>query len=166
MARAHFADVLIGTSGTGSLSLLDGATVHVYDQGTTTPISQTIYAADSGGTTIANPLTSDANGKVEFWLDTPARVDLAASKTGFSPSIRTVDVEAAPSGGGSGVQVATVEISSAELLVLDTTPKVLVGGTKREPHPPPAPGGDLVSSWKHAVCRVAARELLARVSPG
>lgn len=98
MSRAHYVENVLGVSGSGALSLMAGATVHVYDEGTTDHIAQTIYDSDSGGGTLSNPLTSDANGKVEFWLATAARVDLAVSKVGFTSQTRTVDVEDAPSG--------------------------------------------------------------------
>ena len=96
MSRAHYVENVLGVSGSGALSLMAGATVHIYDAGTTTPIAQTIYDSDGGSGTLSNPLTSDANGKVEFWLDTPARVDLAVIKTGFTSQTRTVDVEDTP----------------------------------------------------------------------
>ena len=125
MSRAHYVENVLGVSGSGALSLMAGATVHVYDAGTMTPIAQTIYDSDGGSGTLSNPLTSDANGKVEFWLDTPARVDLAVSKTGFTAQTRTVDVEDAPSGGGGSTWI-TVPVSSAELLDLHNMPKELV----------------------------------------
>ena len=103
MSRAHYVENVLGVSGSGALSLMAGATVHVYDEGTTTPIAQTIYDSDGGSGTLSNPLTSDANGKVEFWLATAARVDLVVSKTGFTSQTRTVDVEDAPVAEGASV---------------------------------------------------------------
>ena len=148
MSRAHYVENVLGVSGSGALSLMAGATVHIYDAGTTTPIAQTIYDSDGGSGTLSNPLTSDANGKVEFWLATAARVDLAVSKTGFTSQTRTVDVEDAPvaegasvgdvptwdgtkyvpqAPSGGGVQVsAPVTLMSADLLALHTTAKLLV----------------------------------------
>ncbi len=45
--------------------------IHVYQTGTTTPIGDTIYTASVGGTTKANPLTSDSDGYIFGWLDSP-----------------------------------------------------------------------------------------------
>lgn len=94
MARAHFADVFLAQSPSGSLSLLSGATITVVDQGTSTPISATIYATDDtvGNTTRANPFTSTASGLVEFYLTVATRVDLLVAKTGYATVRRTVDV--------------------------------------------------------------------------
>jgi hypothetical protein len=93
MARAHYVDTILGLSGAGTLSLLAGASVTVCNQGTTTPISATLYAVDDsvGNTTKTNPFTSSESGMVEFYLAVAARVDLLVTKAGYATVRRTVD---------------------------------------------------------------------------
>lgn len=95
MARAHFRDVITSRT-SDELKVLSSATVYVYQTGTTTAITETIFAAASGSATLSNPLTSDSNGVIEFWLAQPQRVDLAISVTGYSAQTVTVDVEGDP----------------------------------------------------------------------
>ena len=61
-------------------------TVNVYDPGTTNHIAQTIYAANTGGTTKTNPFTAAADGRVELYLDEGAAVDLLITKTSYDPT--------------------------------------------------------------------------------
>jgi hypothetical protein len=53
-----------------------------------------------GNTTTTNPLTTDSSGKVEFYLNDEARVDLLISKTGLTSRTLTVDVLEVTAGGG------------------------------------------------------------------
>jgi hypothetical protein len=94
MARAHILYSCVGRRGDGASFLLTGATVHVYQQGTTTAITDPIYAALSGSTTLSNPLTSNSAGTVEFFLDTEQFVDLQVSKAGWTTGTETVLVSA------------------------------------------------------------------------
>lgn len=63
---------------------LPDASVYVYQPGTTTAITETMYDAYTGGNILSNPLTSDANGAVQFYLDSFKRVDLRVTKPGYS----------------------------------------------------------------------------------
>lgn len=58
-------------------------TVTLYEPGTTTPITQTIYAAATGGTTLSNPFVGDANGNAEWYLAKPQRVKVVATAVGM-----------------------------------------------------------------------------------
>lgn len=78
--RAEFNDVIFGTNS----QVLDSATVNIYDTGTTTKISESIFADATGATTLSNPLTSDSAGRIQFYLDRPQIVDLEVSKSGFT----------------------------------------------------------------------------------
>lgn len=93
MARAHFRDVITSRT-SDELKILSSATVAVRQTGTTTAITETIYSAATGATTLSNPLTSDSNGVIEFWLARPQRVDLYITATGYSALTLTVNVEA------------------------------------------------------------------------
>ena len=86
MARAHFVTYIHDTEGRP----IPGATVSIFDPDTTNEISQTIYENDTpDGTTKTNPFTADADGRLEFFLDTPIVFDAAISKAGYdSATIR------------------------------------------------------------------------------
>ena len=80
MARAHCMCV---TYDPATNTVLTSATVNVYNPGTTTPISPTIF--DKSGNVLTNPLTSDATtGLLDFYLNAALTVDLAVSKGGFT----------------------------------------------------------------------------------
>lgn len=80
MARAHCAVV---TYDPVTNTVLTAATVNVYNPGTVTPISATMY--DKNSNVLTNPLTSDATtGLVDFYLNVAQEVDLVVSKGGFT----------------------------------------------------------------------------------
>src|SRR5216683_383854 len=62
---------------------LTSATVNVYQPGTVTPVTGTLF--DKNGNALSNPLTSDATtGLVDFYMNVAQEVDLLISKTGFT----------------------------------------------------------------------------------
>jgi hypothetical protein len=95
VARAHFADVVFLPFG----GFAGGASIQLVDQGTSTPISATIYDSDAGAGTLANPLTANATGEFEFFLAAAARIDLLITAQGVTER-HTVDVNVV---GGAGV---------------------------------------------------------------
>lgn len=93
VARSHYRDIAYGQDpDTGFLQLVQYPSITVYEPGTTTPLAQTLYAARSGGTTLANPFTGDQYGTVEFWLATPQSVRLVVTGVGIGSV--TLDYEA------------------------------------------------------------------------
>lgn len=60
-------------------------TLTVREVGTTTPITQAMYADTTGVTTKANPFTADSNGVGTFYLDRQQAVDVLVSKDGYTP---------------------------------------------------------------------------------
>ncbi len=52
-------------------NVLPSVPVHVYQRGTTVHITDQLYADSTSGITLANPLTSDANGNIAAWVDVP-----------------------------------------------------------------------------------------------
>lgn len=72
----------------GFIRKVPNPTVTVYEQGTTTPIADTIYAAETGGTTLTNPFTGGANGEIEFFLADAQRVSIKFE--GTSPVVGEV----------------------------------------------------------------------------
>lgn len=69
--RAHLYRTLQSITG----ALVTGATVTVFDPGTTTPISQTLYADATSSTTLSNPFQA-TSGLIDFYLTNPQDVDL------------------------------------------------------------------------------------------
>lgn len=118
--RARYADVIVAPNGVP----VAGATVDVYNTGTTTHISGTIHDSAVGGATLPNPIVANDQGEVEFWLDAPIRVDLKYSRPGYVPETHTVEVLAAAPPASTVVVTPTGAISStdvqAALAELDT----------------------------------------------
>lgn len=82
MSRAYFRDDIV-IPGLGPAA---NATVRVRQPGTSTPIVDDIFAGDTGGTTLSNPITAGPNGRVLFYLNTPQRVDLYIEGAGMAPT--------------------------------------------------------------------------------
>lgn len=110
MSRAYFRDDIVNQEGQPAAN----ATVRVRQPGTTNPIADTIYAGDTGGTTLSQPLTAAANGRVLFYLDTPQRVDLFIQAAGMADvTIPNVPIMPAP---GDLVSVAGTQTLSNKTL--------------------------------------------------
>ncbi len=109
--RSYYDEVCIDTSG----NALANVEVTVYDVGTTNPV--TIYTARSGGGTKANPITTGANGLVNFYAD-PKTYSIkfhdAQSPSRFSD--RTIDWDATSgdvvTGGIAATQIERLGTSS------------------------------------------------------
>jgi len=74
-----------------------GASIKVAQLGTTTDITQTMYIGLTGVTPIANPLTTDASGRVQAYLDGEdavalLRVTMIPTLTGFTFTSRDVQL--------------------------------------------------------------------------
>ena len=74
-----------------------GASIQVAQVGTTTNITQTMYAGLTGVTAIANPLITDASGRVQAYLDGEdavalLRVTMIPTLTGFTFTSRDVQL--------------------------------------------------------------------------
>jgi hypothetical protein len=80
MARARLRYTVSDVNG----KRLVGAAVYVYEPNSSTPISETIYADETGVDTLANPLETDVNGAILFYLESPKRVDLKIVAAGYA----------------------------------------------------------------------------------
>ena len=89
--RAHLREQITSDK-IGALTPVPFATVNVYQTGTTTPVTGTLYSSASGVGTLTNPVTADANGVVEFWMTNAQVVDLAISAPGYNASTVTAQV--------------------------------------------------------------------------
>lgn len=71
MARAEIDLTVTTVSASGRMSGLSGASVTVYARNTdgTNGSLATVYTTPNLGTTAANPITSDAAGRINGWLD-------------------------------------------------------------------------------------------------
>lgn len=99
MARAEISEVVLASSG-GAVA---GASVQVNVRGGG---AATVYVAETGGTTRANPLTTDSAGRIEGWLDTGS-YNLVVSGAGISTYTQAYEAVSG-SGTGSGVIIAWV----------------------------------------------------------
>ena len=94
MARARFRGTFDTLAfGSQFFQVVPNAIVTIYEPGTTTPIAQDIYLVRSGGSPVAQPLTADADGSLEFWLDVAQDVTLSADGSGSGLGVLTVDWE-------------------------------------------------------------------------
>lgn len=85
LTRAFSSEVITDNVGT----VQQGATVAVRDPGTVNLIGETIYSAATGGGTLSNPLTTDSQGIVKFWLAAPKTVDLFITAPGIASFTRS-----------------------------------------------------------------------------
>lgn len=92
MARLRYYTVIQTIDSNGFLKPVPSATVTVYEPGTTTPLAQTIYAGNTGGTTKSNPMTAGSDGSVEFYLATAQRVKIRSTGSGLG----TTDLDLEP----------------------------------------------------------------------
>lgn len=72
MARSHWRFVVRDQYG----FVIQNAQVNVFQPGTSTAFTGSAFDAVSGGSTVTNPFTSNSQGEVEAWFDTPQVVDV------------------------------------------------------------------------------------------
>lgn len=123
-SRAHVYKLLQQSSG----AALTGATIRVYQPGTTTNITDTLYSASSGVGTLSQGFTS-ASGLVEFWLANPQRVDIGYTPSGGSEVIVTVDAVAAPADTPLAMKVTAVKTGNYTAVAGDFVPFDLTSGS-------------------------------------
>lgn len=75
-ARARYYELAQIPDDDGFIRKVPNPTVTVYQAGTTTPIADTIYAAETGEDTLENPFTGGAHGEIEFFLEDAQRVSI------------------------------------------------------------------------------------------
>ena len=113
MARAQFRDTVQLRWPNGAVGMPPStatATAALYNVGTSTPIADTVYADNTSGTTLPNPLMVGADGLVNFWLASERELDLYVTCAGYTPVRTTVTTDGATSGlpaGGTSGQVLT-----------------------------------------------------------
>jgi hypothetical protein len=101
--RAQFRDTVLLRSSIGALSVAGGsALVALYDVGTSSPIGEVIYAAASGAGTLNNPVVTDPDGTLNFWLAEERELDVVVSCPGF----RSVRVTVTSDSAGNAIDFA------------------------------------------------------------
>lgn len=55
---------------------IQNAKVNVFQPGTSNAFTGSAFTADTGGSGVTNPLTTNATGEVEAWFDTPQKIDI------------------------------------------------------------------------------------------
>ena len=111
MARAEIPLTIIDPA-TGNAIV--GASVAVKLRAT--GVSAVVYAAETGATTVANPRTSDANGRVSGWVDRGA-YQFDISGTGLTSYTEFWDAATSSDG---GLDTAWLAASSVTTVKLDT----------------------------------------------
>jgi hypothetical protein len=96
--RAHLTRVITDAQGNVNTAPL---TISVYQPGTTTLLGDLLYAANTGASGYTNPFTI-STGIVDFYLNTPQRVDLKVDDGSRSTVYSNVDVLEVVTGGGGG----------------------------------------------------------------
>lgn len=111
--RAHYRDTILDRAG----NALAGARVTVRQVGTVNAIVETIYADDTGGATLVQPLTADASGVISFYLAAPKRADLYVTAPGYTAlTVQDIDVTTPVpiAGSTSANQSATLVVAAVD----------------------------------------------------
>jgi hypothetical protein len=112
MARAGYANVVADSFG-------NGASVEVRQPGTATPLAVPLYAAPTGGATLANPLTTDSQGFFSFYLDVAQVVDLYVVASGYGAHTEA----------GVAVAVGAPVLDGSQLVAGSVTAAQIADGT-------------------------------------
>lgn len=88
MPRAHIYKVLQNGDG----SVLTGASVRVLADGASTNLTDPLFTTDAGSGVLTNPFTS-SNGKIDFYLDNPQRLQIGVTPPGSGEFFTTVDAD-------------------------------------------------------------------------
>jgi hypothetical protein len=92
--RAQFRDTVMLRSSVGALSVASGSGLAaLYDVGTTNPISETIYADPTSTATQNNPIVTDRDGTINFWLAEERQLDVVVSVPGYNSVRFTVTTD-------------------------------------------------------------------------
>lgn len=96
--RVEISEAVFKTAGVGSavLQVASGASVQVNIRGGS---AATVYSAATGAGTLSNPLTTDANGRIEGWLD-EGSYDLVVSGAGLTTYTERFEAVAGTVGSG------------------------------------------------------------------
>ena len=96
--RAQFRDTVFIRWPSGGLSVPPtpaGVQAALYDVGTINPISEPIYAAESGPDLLPNPLPADNSGTILFWLQNERMLDVVITCPGYSTVRHTISTDSA-----------------------------------------------------------------------
>lgn len=129
--RSHILRPITDESG----NLLYNAQITVREATVAAPISQAIYSAPSGSSTLPNPFTT-TNGYIDIWVDNPQRVSLLVQVPGRDNLQVYLDLQ--PAASEVVRTLAPLTILSAPVIN-----KILTGtsGTEADWADPPAPVG-------------------------
>lgn len=86
MPRAHISKVLQNPDG----SVMTGASVRVLADGASTNLADPLYTTNAGSSTLSNPFIS-TDGRVEFYLNNPQRIQIGITPVGGTESFITAD---------------------------------------------------------------------------
>lgn len=84
MPRAQFRDTVLLRTPNGTVLVPQSSSAAVYDVGTSSPITDTLYADNLSGTTLANPIAIGADGAIAFWTLLERELDVVVSTSGYA----------------------------------------------------------------------------------
>lgn len=119
LSRQKVSDSIFDSSVQPYMRMVSGASVYVYEVGTTTPVD--VYAAQSGGSPLSQPRSTDSTGSFEFWT-LPGPIDIVTTGSGLSTVRRTIMVAADPD--------ELVQVDTAALSLMDLVSNQTAAGNK------------------------------------
>lgn len=110
----------------------------------------TIYAAATGGTTLANPVTTSANGRLDGWLD-EGSYDVTIAGSGITTYTQSIEiVNGAAHNAFDGARIASATIPTAALAASAVTGAKVASQTitKDKLDPNVLPIGTIIPWWR------------------
>lgn len=138
MARARCRKVIQDALG----NAIPNAGVTVRTPNTANAISETLFADFTGVDTLTQPLTTDGQGAILFYLDAPKRVDLFVQAAGFA-DLTIPDVPVEPNAEDVVLLTATQELSNKTLI----TPTIGDLTNAQHDHADASGGGTIETGW-------------------
>lgn len=133
---------------TSNLQPVSGASVLVKLRSTGNPV--TVYAADTGGTTVSNPLVTDANGRVNGWVDEASLV-LTISGSGittYNQPYEAINAQEFVTINGARISAGTVPTAALAANAVDTTKLATGAVASRHLSDTAMPLGSILPWWQ------------------
>lgn len=145
--RAHCRQFVTYAQNSGAVTIVPNAAVSIYNTGTTTPVTQTMYTTATGSTTVSNPTRSDSTGLVEFWMPYAQTVDLAINASGFAAQTVTCEAGSATGSGIVNLNVSTSVANPGDIKINSSAPFITIEDNAGTPASHSVPVLDGAQTW-------------------